>query len=61
MHAYSCKHFTRSLTAAAAAAAAALYSSKPIFLVLGWDGGSSPGDVMYHYSYAEGQEMAGNV
>lgn len=60
MHAYSCKHFTRSLTAAAAAAAA-LYNSKPIFLVLGWDGGSSPSDVMYHYSYAEGQKMAGNV
>lgn len=60
MHAYSCKHFTRSLTAAAAAAVA-LHNSKPIFLVLGWDGGSSPGDVMYHYSYAEGQEMAGNV
>lgn len=58
MHAYSCKHFTRSLTTAAAAA---LHNSNPIFLVLGWDGGSSPGDVMYHYSYAEGQKMAGNV
>lgn len=61
MHAYSCKHFTRSLTTAAAAAAAALHNSKPIFLVVVWDGGSSPGDVMYHYSYAEGQKMAGNV
>lgn len=60
MHAYSCKHFTRSLTAAAAAAAA-LHNSKPIFLVVVWDGGSSPGDVMYHYSYAEVQKMAGNV
>lgn len=47
MHAYSCKHFTRSLTAAAAAAA--LHNSKPILVVV-WDGGSSPGDVMYHYS-----------
>lgn len=59
MHAYFCKHFTRSLTTAAAAAA--LYNSKSIFLVLGWDGGSSPGDVMYHYSYAEVQKMAGIV
>lgn len=59
MHAYSCKHFTRLLTAAAAAAA--LHNSKSIFLVVVWDGGSSPGDVMYHYSYAEGQKMAGNV
>lgn len=56
MYAYSCKHFTRSLTAAAA-----LHNSKPIFLVVVWDGGSAPGDVMYHYSYAEMQKMAGNV
>lgn len=58
MHAYSCKHFTRLLTAAAAAA---LYNFKPIFLVVVWDGGSSPGDVMYYYSYAEVQKMAGIV
>lgn len=57
MHAYSCKHFTRSLTAAAVAAA--LYNFRPIFLVVGWDGGSSPGDVMYHFIMLKGRKWPG--